>query len=287
MPFGTRISRGWCCPAWAQSGATPEFSGYCRSRVVRPRRGGRGVRCSIPTGDGPRSGGRGFGASHSRGLRRPTASDLFPAAGETSTSWATTSAMRASATRILASGCPRSASSWIRHPTATASLPPLSRDCRRSAMVATLWTWTSISRARWSASAVRDALPIRRGRMLRPARPSRRLPTSGRQRRRLSSPALKSPSEGPHLRATRPLRSRRTPVARMLSAYTDRRSCCPVGYASHQPHRPGNAFARGRATGPFGGSEPAPSAEGCRRVSRRHPCPGRPPMSPASGAVSA
>jgi len=73
----------WCCPAWAQSGATPEFSGYCRSRVVRPRRGGRGVRCSIPTGDGPRSGGRGFGASHSRGLRRPTASDLFPAAGET------------------------------------------------------------------------------------------------------------------------------------------------------------------------------------------------------------
>jgi hypothetical protein len=43
----------------------------------------------FPTGDGPRSGGRGFGASHSRDLRRPTASDLFPAAGETSTSWAT------------------------------------------------------------------------------------------------------------------------------------------------------------------------------------------------------
>lgn len=217
----------------------------------------------FPTGDGPRSGGRGFGASHSRDLRRPTASDLFPAAGETSTSWATTSAMRASATRILASGCPRSASSWIRHPTATASLPPLSRDCRRSAMVATLWTWTSISRARWSASAVRDALPIRRGRMLRPARPSRRLPTSGRQRRRLSSPALKSPSEGPHLRATRPLRSRRTPVARMLSAYTDRRSCCPVGYASHQlgSAAPGEAPER----------RPGPRRDGEARAAARHP----------------
>jgi len=130
------------------------------------------------------------------------------------------------------------ASSWTRRLRATPNSPRRSLDCRQSAMVATRWMWSSIFRARSSASAVRDVLPMRRRQTLRPARPSRRRPTSGRRLRQPSSPAVRSPREGRsaegHPRATRPLRSRRTPVARMLSAYTDRRRWCPAWHASRE-----------------------------------------------------